>query len=169
MASIQAVAEVLGKRKPDQVCILVDDLEAGIDAYSDLLGVGEWDVYDYSPESFKETTYRGQVRPVTMRIALGGSMPQYELIQPLSSPSIYWDWIEDHGYTTHHFGYFVASLDDVISDFEKLGYEPVQTGRGHGVAGDGGFAYFEVGQLVLEVIEPPAERRQAVKMIPNRS
>lgn len=167
--AILRVAQALGHKAPDQVCILVENLEDGIDFYSALLGVAQWEVHDYSGGVFQQSTYRGEDIALTMRIALAGSSPQYELIEAGSSPSIYWDWIKERGCTMHHFGYYVDSLDVAIADIEAAGYPVVQSGRGHGLDGDGGFAYIEAGDIVLEILEPPVRRRAGITVAPRHT
>jgi hypothetical protein len=46
---------------------------------------------------------------------------------------------------------------------ERIGYRLLQAGIGHGLHGDGGFAYFDTEPdlgVILEAIERPAERRK---------
>jgi methylmalonyl-CoA/ethylmalonyl-CoA epimerase len=97
------------------------------------------------------------------------TVPQLELLQPLEGPSIYHEWMEQHGESLHHVAVYVESLDDSIRSIERAGYELIQCGRGMGLDNDGGFAYFDTQSelgLVLEVIERPARRREPELVIP---
>lgn len=83
-----------------------------------------------------------------------------ELLQPVRGPSIYHEWLERHGEGLHHLGFWVDSLDETISVMRRRGFEVLQSGRGLGVHGDGGFAYFDTGGthgVILEAIEPPSQ------------
>lgn len=98
-----------------------------------------------------------------MRLALSDTSPQIELIEPLHGPNIYEEWLERHGAGFHHVGTFVPSLDRAIDAMSGLGYELIQSGRGYGADGDGGFAYFDTTNdlgIITEVLEIPATRRQ---------
>lgn len=147
---------------PAQIGILVPDLAAGIRKWSAVLGRDDWRVYTYGPDWVPELTYRGQPGEFSMSLALIGSEPQVELIQPLTGPSIYHEWIDEHGYGQHHIGFWVPSIDEVAKQANEAGIELLMTGRGYGLNGDGGFAYLDTLDtmgVILEAIEVPAVRR----------
>ncbi|MHB1164166.1 MAG: VOC family protein [Candidatus Nanopelagicales bacterium] len=147
---------------PAQVGILVPDLAEGIRQWTAILGRSDWRVYTYGPDWVPELTYRGQPGEFSMSLALVGSEPQVELIQPLTGPSIYHEWIDDHGYGQHHLGFWVDSIDEVARQSSAAGIELTQTGRGYGIDGDGGFAYLDTLEslgVILEAIEVPKQRR----------
>lgn len=157
-----ALSKALGSRGVDQVCMLVEDLEASVQMWSTALGLSDWKIYTYSHENLEEPTYRGQPGKFKMRLALAGTSPQIELIQPLEGPSIYHDWIAEHGYGMHHLGFFVSSVETAIKNLEQDGFDIIQSGRGYGLDSDGGFAYIETPgtfDLVIEAIEVPKRRR----------
>lgn len=153
----------LAGRSIDQLCFLVEDLETAIQAWSPVYG-DEWRIYTYHSGNVNNLTYRGGPGQFVLRLALAGSSPQIELIQPLEGPSIYHDWIEEHGYGFHHLGFFVPDVAASIAEFEAAGIPNIQSGNGYGLDGDGGFAYFDLEgthQHVLEAIEVPARRRES--------
>ena len=98
-----------------------------------------------------------------MRLALAGAGPQIELIEPLTGPSLYHEWLDEHGEGLHHIGMRVPDLQAGIRDMAERGWDVLQSGRGYGLDGDGGFAYLdttaELG-VILELIEVPARRRE---------
>ncbi|HET6501755.1 MAG TPA: VOC family protein [Amycolatopsis sp.] len=147
----------------DQVAMLVPDLAAGVRAWSAVLGLDQWYVCTYGPESVPEClTYHDEPGSYRMRLALAGSSPQLELIQPLDGPSIYHDWIAEHGYGLHHFGFRVASIAEAERRARAAGIPVIQTGRSYGADGTGGFAYLATQQslgVITELIEVPAVRR----------
>lgn len=147
----------------DQLGFLVPDLAAGVQQWTAALNVTDWRVYTYSSDITGTTfSYRGQPGEFAMRLALANTVPQIELIQPMVGPSIYHDWIDQHGYGFHHVGFFVPSIADTIDEYRRSRLEPAQTGAGYGVDGDGGFAYYEMEDnlgTVVEFIEVPKNRR----------
>lgn len=157
--AVQGLVKALGQGV-DQVALLVQDLESSVELWTGL-GISEWRIYTYSQNNVATPTYRGKPGEFKFRLALGGNSPQVELIQPLRGPSIYHDWIAEHGYGLHHLGFFVPSIEKAIEEFENAGLDVIQSGRGYGMDRDGGFAYVELpgSPLVLEAIEVPKRRR----------
>lgn len=158
----ESLPDSLRKIAPAQIGIWVPDLAKGIRQWSAILGREDWRVYTYGPDVVPELTYRGAPGNFSMRLALIGADPQIELIEALEGPSLYHEWIEEHGYGQHHIGFWVDSLDDISEQCAQAGIALTQTGRGYGVNGDGGFAYLDTLEtlgVILEAIEVPAVRR----------
>ncbi|MGR0218679.1 VOC family protein [Agromyces sp. ZXT2-6] len=146
----------------DQVAFLVPDLRAGIEQWNALLGEREWRVYQYAPSTLPRLGFRGGPGQFVMRLALSGSGPQIELIEPVAGPSLYHEWIKRRGYGPHHVGRFVDDIETAMEALRREGAEPVQWGTGYGLDGDGGFAYYELtpdGDTIVELIQPPRRRR----------
>ncbi len=154
----------------DQVAVVVRDLDASMTRYVEEFGIGPWRVYTFGPDWVKGMTFRGEERGYSMKLALadaGGTM--YELIQPLQGPNSYQEFLDQHGEGLHHLGYFVDDLDVAIEDMESKGYALLQSGRGIGTKGEGGYAYFETeGALgcIVEAIELPEEMPPPEKTYP---
>jgi methylmalonyl-CoA/ethylmalonyl-CoA epimerase len=147
-----------------QVGILVPDLDEAIDLYGHAFGIEEWNCYHYDQEFMPWSRFGAEEGAFAMRLAMGGSNPQIELIQPLAGPSIYHEFTEQGRTGLHHLGVFVDNLDAAITLMEGAGYRVTQTARGYGQDGDGGFAYFDTDRdlgVVVEAIEIPAIRRPA--------
>ncbi len=91
-----------------------------------------------------EMEYRGAPTSFAAIVALCSLGPMtYEVIQPLSGPSIWADHLQAHGDSVHHLGYYVDDIDEAVAAMAAKGYEVVQSGRGFGADGDGAFAYFD--------------------------
>uniref|UniRef100_UPI000CE5586C VOC family protein n=1 Tax=Arthrobacter sp. B0490 TaxID=2058891 RepID=UPI000CE5586C len=104
----------------------------------------------------------GEPGRFAMDLAMSGSGPQIELIQPLAGPSIYHEFLDSGRVGLHHLGVFVDDLDQAIAIMAEAGYIVTQTARGYGQNGDGGFAYFDTERdlhVVIEAIEIPSQRR----------
>jgi methylmalonyl-CoA/ethylmalonyl-CoA epimerase len=146
----------------NQIALVVHDLEATMRRYWEMLGVGPWSVYTYGPPLVREMTYRGKAQEYRMRLALAHTGPMMiELIQPLSDHNIYVEHLDRKGEGLHHLGIFVPSLGPAVADAERQGFSMIQSGRGYGKSGDGGYAYFDTEAslgVILELIEIPKER-----------
>lgn len=147
---------------PDQVCLLVPDLDVAMAALRTASGLEPWMLNTMHPGRATLWRYRGAPGSFSMRSALFGQTPQLELVQPLDGPSIYHEWAESGKWGLHHLGYFVDDLDNCIEQMTALGCEVIQEGRGYGLNGDGGYAYFDCQvalETIVEAIERPARRR----------
>ncbi len=149
--------------KPDQIGIVVTDIEQAMRRWGQVFDCGPWSVYTYGPAILRDPTFRGAEGTFEMRLALAGAGPQIELIEPLTGPSLYHEWLDEHGEGLHHIGMRVPDLQAGIRDVAERGWDVLQSGRGYGLDGDGGFAYLdttaELG-VILELIEVPARRRE---------
>ena len=145
---------------PFQIGIVVADLEQALSRYESVFGPAEWLIVENGPHNLHGLHLRGLPAEFSMRLALRGSDPQLELLQPVDGPDILSEWLERRGEGLHHLGYEVRSLDETIERMAQAGYKCVQHGYGFGANGSGGFAYFEtereLGYLV-EAIEPATE------------
>jgi methylmalonyl-CoA/ethylmalonyl-CoA epimerase len=162
-AAGQAVSGLGARPGFAQIGIVVRDLEQGIRDYSALTGLSSWAIYTYGPGFVHDLTYRGRPAEYSMRIALSGMNPMVELVQPLEGPSIYHDWLDEHGEGLHHVGVEVPSLDGAVETSTAAGFEVIQSGRGYGLDGDGGFAYLDTYdplRIIVELLEFPARRRE---------
>jgi methylmalonyl-CoA/ethylmalonyl-CoA epimerase len=142
-----------------QVGVLVLSIDAALGAYGD---DQVWQTWTYGPQTVAELDYHGEAGAFVMRIALNRTTPQIELIEPISGPSIYHDWVDDHGYGLHHLGYYVDSLPSAIDEMTATGWTVLQRGYGSGADGTGGFAYFDTLAalgFIVEAIERPGARR----------
>lgn len=91
-----------------------------------------------------------------------------EYLQPLEGPSVYHEWLEAHGPGLHHLAFWVDSLDAAVEEMRGAGFELLQSGRGFGAEGDGGFAYFDTERelgVVYEAVEPPSVRREPERIV----
>jgi catechol 2,3-dioxygenase-like lactoylglutathione lyase family enzyme len=160
---VTALLRPIAGRPPDQVGILLPNLDDGLARYSALWGPGPWLGFVYGPDTVPSLTYRGGPGRYRVRIALTATTPQIELIQVLEGPTIYDDWLARHAEGLHHLGFWVDSLEESITEMEACGYPVVQSGAGYGLDGDGGYAYFDTAGalgVIVELIEIPKRRRE---------
>ena len=150
-------------RPPDQIGIVVADLDSSLSRYGRDWGLTPWRGFVYGHDTIPRVTFLGEPGRYRVRIAISATTPQIELIELLDGPSIYDGWVAEHGEGLHHLGFWVDSLDDGVAAMEAEGFPPVQTGAGYGLDGDGGYAYFDTADafgVMLELIEVPKRRRE---------
>jgi len=156
----------------NQIALVVRDLDAALRRYWETLGVGPWKVYTYGSPLVREMTYRGRPQEYRMRLALAQVGPLViELLQPLSGDNIYVEHLDSKGEGLHHVGIFVPSFDQAVAQAQQQGFSVLQSGRGYGRWGDGGFAYLDTEAafgVILEVIEVPRERVPPESEFPSR-
>lgn len=154
-------APEMGLSKITQIGIVVRDLEAGMEKYRRLLGVGPWRVHTSSAPPIR-CSYRGEPIQYEARIANAQAGPiLVELIQPISGASTYQDFLEEHGEGVHHIAVDVPNMDEASAPLKEQGIEILQSGDGTGASRDGRYAYLDteaaLGTL-LELRQPPTQR-----------
>ena len=158
----QLLAELGFARTFDQIGIVVSNLNQALEAYTDGLGIQPWVGWMYDQHLLTRRSFRGEEGRYTMRLAVHGAKPQVELLEPIDGPSIFHEFLEARGPGLHHIAYFVPSFSAAEARLSRLGFPLVQTGGGHGLAGDGAFGYFDASAALgvyIECIEPPQARR----------
>jgi catechol 2,3-dioxygenase-like lactoylglutathione lyase family enzyme len=141
-----------------QIAFVVRDLEDALSRYTHVLGGAPWRIFTFSAAIHREAAYRGGPTDFSVRLALNGTSPQYELIEPVRGPGVHGDWLAERGEGFHHVGVLVDSLEATVERMARAGYEAVQTGAGFGAAGDGRYAYFDTARdlgFLVEAVEPP--------------
>lgn len=146
-----------------QIGIVVKDINQAMKRYWDLLGIGPWRVHTYAPHTgLTNMKIRGKEEPYGMKLALAytGKM-NWELIQPLSGPNIYKEFLEQKGEGLHHVNTSrVAAFDQTTLNLEKKGIKPLMTGTFM----QGTYAYLdtekELGGVIFEMStgRPPGVR-----------
>jgi hypothetical protein len=131
---------------------LVRDLEATARSLSASLRIGPWAFFTIVPESSR---VRGREQPFSFRVALctvdGGT---WELVTPLSGPSVYDEFLAERGDGFHHTCLAYGSLEELRAAKRALlaeGRELLQEAS----AGDAfEFGYFRFPELgsVVEVL-----------------
>ncbi len=145
---------LFGENVVCQVAIVTEDIEATAEAWADVLGV---DVPDWSLTGPQEETnmyYRGGDTDARAKLAFFdlGDQVQLELIEPNDEPSVWRDYLNEHGTSLHHVAFRVKGMDDVLARLAAKDMELVQRGDYTG----GCYAYVD-GQeklgAILELLE----------------
>lgn len=140
--------ELLALPAPDQIGLVVASIEQSIDAYSTLLGWGQFEVFQHK---YTELIYRGKPGSFRYRVALGqiSTTLQLEFIENIEGESIYTEFLRAHGEGVHHFGFTVQDIDRRIEAMKELGIDVLQSGKRPGRS----FAYMDTEPLVGTIIE----------------
>lgn len=153
-----------------QIGIVVENLDKTLSMYWEVCGVGPWQIFTYQKPFARWMTYRGAPVDHRFRVALARIGPQQiELIEPLTGPTIYHEFIARRGYGLHHIGLMVDDIDVAMAQATAAGYPVIQAGGGHGLDGDGGFAYLDTEERLncqLELMAPPKRRQPPERVYP---
>ena len=114
-----------------QISIVVRDLRKTMELYHRTLGWGPWSVFEYGPPLLHDTVLRGVPTPYTMIGAEAhvGAI-DVELIQPVDGPSIYKEWLDQHGEGLHHIACMKVGSDAgaLLKQFDELGMRETMSG-----------------------------------------
>lgn len=137
-----------------QVGLVVEDLQATMEAYHQLLGWGPWNVYEYTAANLTELRVRGEAVEASYLGAETQAGPVgFELLQPLEGPSLYREWLERHGEGFHHLGCMVPSREAaarLVGRIGGCGAEVIGSGR---VGADLEFFYLDTRPALKLMIE----------------
>jgi methylmalonyl-CoA/ethylmalonyl-CoA epimerase len=154
-----------------QVGFVVKDLEASVEAWHRLFGIGPWHFYTYGKPLVKRMSRHGKPTEYQMRIALSWLGPlRIELIEPLEGDTVYAEFVREHGYGLHHLGVLVEDMSRALAQTDAAGVAMTMDGAGFGKDGDGHYAYLDTeGRLgtTIELIERPRGRMEPEKVWPE--
>lgn len=144
--------------EPTHVCLVVKDVERTADMYSSLLGFGPFLIrmVEVPPT---HATVRGRAVSHVLKFGYARRGPvMFELVETVSGPTIYQEFLEQHGEGIHHIGFRGNGLlDDELARWEKIGVKPLQVDRRTDPRY--GFAYLDTQErfgCILEVVCDPA-------------
>jgi catechol 2,3-dioxygenase-like lactoylglutathione lyase family enzyme len=126
-----------------QVAYLVPDIEAAMDYWANVLGVGPW---YYNPRvPIQNYTYRGERHEPHNSVALANAGGvQIELLQTRNDvPSMYRDFQQAGHVGGQHVAYWTEDFDADLARAEAAGFKVCMSGE---VGVNGRFVYFEDGK-----------------------
>ncbi|MEQ8799444.1 MAG: VOC family protein [Salinisphaeraceae bacterium] len=142
-----------------QICVVTRDYRRTLDGFVSA-GIGPWAIYDFAPPLLTETTYRGRPASYSMTLCLAwtGQM-LWEVIQPVTGPSIYTEFLDRHGEGIQHVA--VACGDMTMAErtreFEARGFACIQSGVFNGNVPYAYFGTEEATGTVFEIFDIPDE------------
>jgi methylmalonyl-CoA/ethylmalonyl-CoA epimerase len=116
-----------------QIAIVVRDIDESLERYHRALGWGPWNIYEHKPPALHDTYLHGQPTEFTMLGAethVGDLV--VELLQPVDGPSIYKEWLEEHGEGLHHIAVMRPTPDESQATkqrFDEMGASVLMEGR----------------------------------------
>lgn len=156
-----------------QIALVVPDAAAQARAWWDHLGIGPWNLFTIGAPDLTDMTYRGAPADFRIRHALAFSGEvMVELVEPISGPSIWQEYLDGRGPTLHHIALYSDDFPAHAAAMEVEGWVAVQTGNGFGRSRDGRFAYYEhaaVAGVIVEVVQAPTDRFPPEMTIPAPS
>ena len=132
----------------NQIAVVVEDLEKVAEDYWTVLGIGPWSIFDWEAPLVYNRKYHGQTVWAREKIALaqvGGV--QLELVQPVEGPSIYKDWLVEHGEGIHHINFLVDDVDETVEVLAQQGFPSIQSGKFGPKEQKGAYNYIDIKPL----------------------
>ena len=115
-----------------QIAIVVRDIDDALEKYHRVLGWGPWNVYEHKPPALHHTRLHGEPTEYTMIGAETHVGPiVVELLQPDEGPSIYKEWLDEHGEGLHHLCFGADDVPATLAELSDPG-APVVLGSGRG-------------------------------------
>jgi catechol 2,3-dioxygenase-like lactoylglutathione lyase family enzyme len=140
--------------KLSQYALVVEDLQATSD-YWERLGFPAMEV---THPALTDLEYHGQPGQFDQKLGWHrhGTVT-WEWIEPLAGPTVYKDFLDEHGEGFHHFAFDVPDIDEVAEVWTEDGYPIVQSGGWgeKGQPGSGRFAYADttpIGDVTIELL-----------------
>ncbi len=153
-----------------QIAFVVEDLDQTVEMYYRTFGIGSWHFYTYGAPLVKKMSYYGKPVEYKMRVALSYFGPmRIELIEMVEGPTVYADFVKEHGYGVQHLGVLVEDMAVALAQAEEAGFQMIMDGSGFGPDGDGHYAYLDTEKtygVTIELIQRPARRHPPEKIYP---
>lgn len=153
-----------------QVAFVVEDLDKTVEMYHQTFGIGPWHFYTYGKPLVKKMSYYGKPCEYKMRVALSYFGPmRVELIEMVEGPTVYADFVKEHGFGVQHLGVLVDDMEVALAQAKEAGFTMIMDGSGFGPDGDGHYAYLDTEKeygVTYELICRPARRNPPEKIYP---
>jgi methylmalonyl-CoA/ethylmalonyl-CoA epimerase len=81
-------------------------------------------------------------------------------MQAVDGPSVYGDWVEEHGEGLHHINWLVDDVDETVDIFSKEGFPSIQGGKYGPREQKGAYSYIDI--QPLRVIWEPVRQIEEV-------
>lgn len=138
-----------------QVAIVVKSVDDAVRFYSEVFGVGPFELMEVN---FPSATYHGEKGGYRGKRAFAKLGPvTLELIELMDGKTVHEDFLKEKGEGVHHLGFTVKDLSKFEEEAEKFGLKVVQEMR----RPDGtGFAYLDTdrfGGVMFEVMQRPSK------------
>ncbi|HZS89265.1 MAG TPA: VOC family protein [Chloroflexota bacterium] len=121
----------IGSLAITQIAVVSHDLRKLMETYHKNLGWGPWSVFVQEPPLLHDTVLRGKPTAFTFMHAETHVGPvDFEIIQPLEGPSIYKEWLDQHGEGVHHIACMKvgSNPEELLKQFGEMGMQELMAG-----------------------------------------
>lgn len=142
------------------MCVVTSDFIATIDGFM-RIGIAPWRAWNLGPHNVTDQLYRGRPSTSEIRVGLARSgRTEWEVIAPISGPSIHADWLAAHGTGVQHVAMRASGeiYDNRLAAAKTNGVACAQSGTWNGLR----FAYLDTVDLIgtyIELIDVPKDFR----------
>src|SRR5258707_132420 len=110
---------------PEMICqvgFIVRDIESTAQRFSEVFGLPRPKIHVTPGHEIAETTYQGEPSDATAKLAFFNTgQVQIELIEPDEKPSVWRDFLEQHGEGVHHIAFQVPDTKMATNHLAKSG------------------------------------------------
>jgi 4-hydroxyphenylpyruvate dioxygenase-like putative hemolysin len=108
---------------PDQICIVVKDIDQAVEYYSSIFGWGPFYIAELPTRS---GTFQGKSSQYKLKLAFAqiGAI-EIELIQVLEGETAHSKFLDEKGEGVHHMRFLVDDLNGILSELAKEGIQPI--------------------------------------------
>lgn len=144
---------LIGNNIVVQIALLVNDIETTMHNWCNLLGVKNYGHKLTDAPEITQITFKGEPTPARAKlgfIKLG--QVTLEIIEPDHNPSIWREYLDQHGEGFHHIAFKVEGMDEKIELFSQNGMQLIQSANYTG----GRYAYVDSEnplKMVIELLE----------------
>ena len=124
LGTVNAQQEGLKGKKIVQLGIVVNDSEKAAKRYSEVFGIETWKLFEFKPKNVIMHD-KAITEECVCKAAMGklGDI-QVELLQPISGPSTWMEYLKKDGEGLHHISFgFIEDHDAMLDAFKKAGYQ----------------------------------------------
>jgi hypothetical protein len=137
-----------------QVSYVVRDMKAAHEWLGRVMGVEYFGSAELDMGEAMNLRVRGKPAHCRIHFSLGrlgaDGRQEIEVIQPITTDSIYQEFLDAKGPGIHHVGFLVPDYSQAAKPFLEAGMAPIMEGE----TGDGGhFAYFDCGNIWGSMVE----------------
>ena len=138
-----------------EICIVTSNHKRTIDGLL-RLGIGPFQIHKFTPSQVTSQKYFGQDATFELKVCFAkqGSLV-WEIMEPVSGPSIMADYLAKHGEGIHHVAFDCdhVPVPKRQDEFLKRGFTIAQEGIWHGKTGVCHFTFFDTEEVTCTCFE----------------
>jgi catechol 2,3-dioxygenase-like lactoylglutathione lyase family enzyme len=128
---VQSESSAIALPPPFKISVVVKDIDKTIEFLSRSVGLGPWEIFDFSPR--KDELMMGEPFKIKVAWANVGKSLVYELHQPLEGRSVWSQFLETKGEGLHLLAYSVPSTwEEIVTKLQAQGAKMLAGGTYEG-------------------------------------